>query len=114
MEVVSKMKIILMVIAAFSVTTVVSATRLEAWQRETLALIKHRKGVIEARWRSPEKNALWVSVELGTYYAESITYDICKLLKDAGSPEEGTTNVFIFDPLSYHGSGWPRLTFQCP
>jgi hypothetical protein len=113
MEQMAKMKIILIVLAALLTTPAVSAVRLQAWQRETLALIKYRKGVLEARWRSPEKNALWVSVELDTYHAESIIYDICNLLKDAGSPTDQITDVFIFDPASYRGSGWPRMTFQC-
>lgn len=108
-----EMKVISFFIAVLWAMPVQSAARLEAWQQESLALIKHRKGVSDARWRSANKNALWVSVELDAYHAESIAYDICKLLKDAGSPDEQTVNVYVFDPASYRGSGWPRLTFQC-
>lgn len=90
------------------------AAQLAEWQTKTLDLVKLKHGVFNARWRSAEKNALWISMDPGRYHAESFSQFICEVLGVVGAPSGTVTSVFVFDPTSYSKSGWPMGTAECP
>ncbi|WP_426230643.1 hypothetical protein [Pararhizobium sp. DWP3-4] len=86
---------------------------LAVWQSKALQHVKHYDGVIDARWRSTAKNALWVSMGANKYRAESFSRFVCELLEEAGAPPGTITSVSVFDPPSYGNSGWPMGTAVC-
>jgi len=83
------------------------------WQTKTLELVKLKPGVVNARWRSVAKNALWISIDAGRYHAESFSHDICEVLSEAGAPSETVTSVSVFDPQSFSENGWPMGSAEC-
>lgn len=54
-----------MIVAALIITTAAPAsaeTTLVKWQIAALKFVKAEKSVIDARWRLPEANVLWISM----------------------------------------------------
>jgi hypothetical protein len=92
---------------------VCQAEELAEWQTKTLDLVKLKHGVINARWGSVEKNALWISMDPGRYHAESFSQFVCEVLGVVGAPSGTVTSVSVFDPPSYSKSGWPMGTAEC-
>lgn len=90
-----------------------AADQLADWQRQAVEQIRSRKGVIDARWRFPKKNALWVNVEPDRYHADIFAHYLCDTLKDVGTPKGEVTKIWIFDPASYRDNGWPMGTAEC-
>lgn len=89
------------------------SAELAEWQTKALEQVKHRDGVINARWRSVAKNALWVSMDANKYHADGFSLFVCEMLKAVGAPPGTTTSVSVFDPPSYSNSGWPIGTAKC-
>lgn len=83
------------------------------WQTKTLDLVRLKQGVVNARWRSVEKNALWISMDAGQYHAASFSHFVCEVLGVVGAPSGTVTSVFVFDPPSYSSNGWPMGTAEC-
>ncbi|WP_276122085.1 hypothetical protein [Pararhizobium qamdonense] len=92
---------------------VCQSAELADWQTRALQQVKLKDGVVNARWRSAAKNALWVSMDADRYHADGFSRFVCDMLKDAGAPPGTTTSVSVFDPLSYSNSGWPMGTAEC-
>jgi hypothetical protein len=89
------------------------AAELAEWQSKALEHVKLKDGVANARWRSVEKNALWVSMNADSYHAEGFSHFVCDMLKEVGAPPGTTTSVSVFDPPSYSKSGWPMGSAEC-
>lgn len=89
------------------------AAELAEWQRKALEQVTHRDGVINARWRSGAKNALWVGMDAKKYHADGFSHFVREMLKAVDAPPGTTTSVSVFDPPSYSNSGWPIGTAEC-
>lgn len=90
------------------------SAELAEWQTNALEQVRLKEGVVNARWRSAAKNALWVSMDANRYHAEGFSRFVCEMLKEAGAPPGAETLVSVFDPTSYNSSGWPMGTAKCP
>ncbi len=94
-------------------TGVCQAAEPAEWQSKALDLVKLKHGVINARWRSVKKNALWVSMEASLYHAASFSHFVCEAIGVVGAPSGTVTSISVFDPPSYRDNGWPMGTAEC-
>ena len=77
------------------------ATKLNPWQAKALKIVKAEKKVLDAKWRSPESNVLYVSMAPDGSRRDGFAEYLCMTFAEAGAPEGELKSVFIYDPLNY-------------
>ncbi|QGA56178.1 hypothetical protein [Brucella sp. 2280] len=87
---------------ALTPTLAFAEAELADWQKSALTTVKREKGIIDAKWRSPQNNMLWVSVQPDGSRRDGLAETICLLLTTTpGAPEGELKTVWIFDPAGY-------------
>lgn len=76
-------------------------TQLKPWQREALKTVKSEKKVIDARWRMPQTNELWVSMKPDGTPRDGFAQYLCIVLTNAGAPQGELKTVWIYDPANF-------------
>lgn len=79
--------------------------KLENWQVKALKKVKAEKSVLDARWRSPEANMLYVSMMPNGYSRDGFAQSLCIFLIESGAPDGSLKTVWIYDPQSYNDGG---------
>lgn len=92
-------------IAAAAASPAMSASKSNAWQAKALKAIKAEKAVLDAKWRMPETNVLWVSMAPDGSRRDGIAQFLCMEFNRAGAPEGELKTVFIYDPANYQSGG---------
>lgn len=96
--------LVLALAAAISVTSAQAAT-LQKWQTKALKQVKAEKTVIDARWRAPESNVLWVAMQPDGGSRNGFAEYLCMVLSDNGAPAGELKTIFIYDPAAYKAGG---------
>lgn len=92
-------------ITAFAVPTAFAQGTLNPWQVKALKAVKSEKSVVDARWRMPETNVLWISMQPDGSSRDGFAQYICILLVKAGAPEGDLKTVWIYDPDAFETGG---------
>lgn len=88
-------------------STAFSAAKLNTWQVKALKIVKNEKKVLDANWRAPENNVLYVSMAPDGSRRDGFAQYLCMVFAKAGAPEGELKTVFIYDPVNYEsGNQW--------
>ena len=74
---------------------------LKPWQKEALSLVKKEKQVLDAFWRDPEHNVLFVAMKPDGSSKDGFAQYLCMQVMSAGAPKGKLNSIFIYDPASY-------------
>ncbi len=74
---------------------------LQPWQEKALTLVKQEKKVIDAFWRDPARNVLFVAMKPDGTGKDGFAQYLCMQVLGAGAPKGKLTSVFIYDPETY-------------
>lgn len=96
-----KRLIIAILIASAAASAAVSAGKPNAWQTKALKAVKAEKKVLDATWRAPETNVLYVSMMPDGSRRDGFAQYLCMLFTTAGAPEGELKTVFIYDPVNF-------------
>ena len=92
-------------ITAVAVSAATAKDKLDPWQIKALRAVKSEKAVIDARWRMPETNVLWVSMQPDGSSRDGFAQYVCMLLVEAGAPEGDLKTVWVYDPATFKAGG---------
>lgn len=98
-------QIVVATLIAVTSATTASADKPNAWQTKALKVIKAEKTVLDAKWRMPEANVLWVSMTPDGSRRDGIAQFLCLEFNGAGAPEGDLKTVFIYDPANFQSGG---------
>ena len=93
------MKLTLAVAIAVLAANAAQASNLKAWQIDALDEVKAENTVLDARWRMPETNVLWVAMTPDGSRRDGFAQYLCMAL--GGAPEGDLKTIFIYDPATY-------------
>ena len=96
-----KWLIALGVAVSLAVVPAQAKQKLQPWQKKALALVKQEKKVLDAFWRDPAHNVLFVAMKPDGTSRDGFAQYLCMQLKSAGAPEGKLNSVFIYDPETY-------------
>lgn len=96
-----KKLIITALLIATGATAALAAPKVNAWQAKALKAIKGEKLVIDAKWRMPESNVLWVSMAPDGTRRDGFAQMLCMEFAKSGAPEGDLKTVYIYDPANY-------------
>ncbi len=100
------MKVLALATAVALTATAAQAATLQKWQKKALKDVKAEKTVLDAKWRMPETNVLWVAMAPDGGSRDGFADYLCMVLADSGAPEGDLKTVFIYDPSTYEaGAG---------
>ena len=74
---------------------------LKSWQKKALALVKKEKKVLDAFWRDPEHNVLFVAMKPDGGSKDGLAQYLCMQVMSAGAPKGKLNSIFIYDPKTY-------------
>ena len=86
---------------ALAVAPAQAKQELKPWQKKALALVKKEKKVLDAWWRDPEHNVLFVAMQPDGGRKDGFAEYICILLGHAGAPKGKLRSVYIYDPETF-------------
>ncbi|WP_321383596.1 hypothetical protein [Rhizobium sp.] len=75
--------------------------KLKPWQSKALKAVKSEKKVVDAKWRSPENNMLWVAMQPDGSLRDGFAQYLCLVPMNAGAPEGDLKTVWIYDPANF-------------
>ena len=78
-----------------------AAEKLQPWQEKALKLVKQEKKVLDAFWRMPSRNVLYVAMQPDGGRKDGFAEYLCMLLADAGAPKGQMKMVQIYDPATF-------------
>ncbi len=87
----------------FMVFPATAEEKLKPWQEKALHLVKEEKKVLDAFWRMPSRNILYVAMQPDGGRKDGFAEYLCMLLADAGAPKEEPRIVEVFDPTTFRG-----------
>lgn len=87
--------------AAGLVISAAAAEKLKPWQEKALKLVKQEKRVLDAFWRMPSRNVLYVAMQPDGGRKDGFAEYLCMLLADAGAPKGQMKMVQIYDPATF-------------
>jgi len=81
--------------------------KLKPWQQKALQLLKQEKKVVDAFWRMPSRNILFIAMQPDGGRKDGYAEYVCMLLVDAGAPRGELKMVQVYDPATFraYGSG---------
>ena len=74
---------------------------LKPWQKKALALVKKEKKVLDAFWRDPEHNVLFVTMEPNGTRRDGFAQYLCMQVMSAGAPKGKLNSIWIYDPETF-------------
>lgn len=100
-------------IIAAAIATMIANTAVAAdWQTGALKEVKSEKTVLDAKWRMPSENVLWVSMAADGSSRDGFAEYLCGILSDTG-PSDALKTVWIYDPATYKNGGNPMGKAAC-
>lgn len=102
----------LLVAAILAVATPFAAHAGADWQKKALSAVKAEKTVLDAKWRMPSQNVLWVAMLADGSSRDGFAEYLCEVITDA-APAGSLKTVWIYDPASYKAGGTAMGTAAC-
>jgi len=78
-----------------------AAEDLKPWQKKALELVKKEKKVLDAFWRMPSRNILFIAMKPDGSRKDGFAQYVCMLLADAGAPKGELKMVEVHDPATF-------------
>jgi len=75
--------------------------KLKPWQQKALQLLKQEKKVVDAFWRMPSRNILFIAMQPDGGRKDGYAEYVCMLLADAGAPKGELKMVQVYDPATF-------------
>lgn len=93
-----------LIAAILVVATPLAAHAAADWQRKALSAVKAEKTVLDAKWRMPNQNVLWVAMAADGSSRDGFAEYLCEVITEA-APDGSLKTVWIYDPASYKAGG---------
>ncbi|WCK24643.1 hypothetical protein [Agrobacterium pusense] len=102
----------LLIAAILSFATPFAAHAGADWQKKALSAVKAEKTVLDAKWRMPSQNVLWVAMAGDGSSRDGFAEYLCEVITDT-APAGALKTVWIYDPASYKAGGTAMGTAAC-
>jgi len=85
----------------FMVFPAAAEEKLKPWQIKALQLLKQEKKVLDAWWRMPSRNILFIAMRPDGTRKDGFAEYVCMLLADTGAPKGKLKIVEVHDPATF-------------